>query len=156
VSELSASERVSSPATFTAAFIAGYLERFKTSENGLRLRLHVPAEQFGLVGGIDLERDVVATVDWVDGGALEKGLTIRWEPAGGGPYPTFSGLLYTTPEGEEKSVLTLVGHYSPPGGAAGTLFDGALGAWIARATAHDLLRRLRDASEADYAQRRAL
>jgi hypothetical protein len=156
VSELSASEPVQSPAGFTVAFVAGYLERLKTDEKTLRLQLRVPAEQLGLVGGVDLEREVVAMVDWVKSGQLEKGLTITWEPKSGGPYPIFSGTLSAKPDGEERSILALTGHYTPPGGVVGGLFDGALGSWIARATAHDLLQRLRDAAEADYAQRRSL
>jgi hypothetical protein len=156
VSELSASEHVRSPSGFTAAFVAGYFERFKTAEESLRIQLRVPAEQLGLAGGVDLERNVVATVAWVNGGRPEEGLTITWQPESGGPFPTFSGRLLAKPDGEERSVLALEGQYVPPGGMLGGLFDGALGAWIARATAHDLLRRLRDAAEADYARRRAL
>jgi hypothetical protein len=44
----------------------------------------------------------------------------------------------------------LDGTYDPPGGYAGQLFDGAFGFWIARATARELLRQLRDRAETGY------
>jgi hypothetical protein len=153
VSKLTVSEPVRTPAGFATAFVAGYFDRLKTDE-ALRLRLRVPAGALGVAGGVDLERDVVAQVGWVKPGHLDEGLQITWEPESGGPYPT--GMLNATPKSDDESVLTLTGDYTPPGGPLGGLFDGAIGMRIAQATAHDLLRRLRSAAEADYVQRHSL
>ncbi|HTV73711.1 MAG TPA: hypothetical protein VME66_08420 [Candidatus Acidoferrales bacterium] len=154
MSKLIATEPIRTPASYATAFAAGYLDRFKTDRT-LRLRLHVSADELGFPGAANLERDVVARIDWVKPGHLDHGLHITWEPESGGPYPTFSGVLCATPESNDQSILTLSGEYVPPGGFVGALFDGAIGTRIAQATAHDLLRRLRSAAEADYAHRQS-
>jgi hypothetical protein len=158
VSSLSASERVKAPPAFAAAYAGGYLARLRGTDARLRLHLRAPLADLGIPGGVELQRDVVAAVSPSAGGDADRaGIAITWEPQGGGPFPTFTGTLFADPAdtGEECS-LCIAGSYQPPGGIAGDVFDGAIGFWIARATAHDLLRQLRDLIEADYTTRRQM
>lgn len=65
---------------------------------------------------------------------------VSWSPEGGGPYPDFSGeLTVRADEGYGSSVLELTGTYTPPLGAAGKVFDAAVGRKIASVTAQNLL-----------------
>ncbi len=68
---------------------------------------------------------------------------VRWTPAEGGPYPDFSGTLtLRAGSAPDTSALELSGDYVPPLGAAGHVFDAALGSRIASAAARGLLEDL--------------
>jgi hypothetical protein len=151
MSDVKEFEHVRTPAAFTTEFIATYLEPHDDIKRALPLKLRVPIEVIGHPGA-DIDHYVVTTIGWVKTGQLESGVTIVWKPESPASFPTFAGFLFAEPEGEERSTLTLVGTFTPPSGLGGGLFDGAIGAWIARAAAHNLLQRLRDAAEADYAR----
>ncbi len=151
MSELNVTERFRSPADFTASFIDQYFRDASGSDGKIRLSLRTPSDAAGMPGLLNLERDVVVTItrDVVRGASIMR---IGWEPQDGGPFPKFAGTLGIRADGIESSVA-LEGTYVPPGGAVGWLFDEAVGLRIAQATARDLLGRLRDACEADYATR---
>lgn len=90
---------------------------------------------------------------WGDQPTLSR--LLRWEPdpdrEGGRiarSVPRFEGDIRFTVEGPDSGVLTVDGHYTPPGGLLGGLLD-ALGLWrVARHTADqflaDVARQLRD------------
>lgn len=68
---------------------------------------------------------------------------VRWTPTHGGPYPDFSGTLtLCTGATPATSALELSGDYVPPLGAAGRVFDAAVGSRIASAAARGLLEDL--------------
>ncbi len=153
MSKLVAYEYLHAPAGFAAAFVKRYLEGMTGEDARIHLRLRVPTAELGVPGGVALEKEVIACVGWAETNGARDALTIAWEPNPGEAFPTFSGTLEAHPDVDEGSKLALIGEYRPPGSVAGSLFDGLVGFWIARATAHDLLRRLRDAAEGDYAAR---
>ena len=68
---------------------------------------------------------------------------VQWESAAGGPFPKFSGTI-SIPHDEDFSscFVQLDGHYEPPLGALGKVFDATLGHAIANSTGRDLLARI--------------
>jgi hypothetical protein len=127
-----------------------FLERFFTERrtpegNETTLHLTVP----GLPRGVTLEHDVLATFvregrwkSWNDAAELS------WHADGGGPFPTFHGeLKILADEDYNSAILAIKGSYTPPGGAAGRVFDATLGRKIAHGTAQQLLRELKSAVE---------
>jgi hypothetical protein len=77
--------------------------------------------------------------------------SIHWESEGGGPYPAFDAELTVDADEDYNGFwVVLTGAYVPPGGAAGQLFDAAVGNRIARSTARALLRQMRVEVEALY------
>lgn len=130
---------------------AGLLERFLSERvppetHAARLELSVPDLP------IDLERAVSATFERV-GPAWGWNDTVRvsWRPEGGGPFPDFDGTLKVVPdEGYSTCWLALDGTYVPPGGIAGKVFDAAVGARIAHATARRLLDQIKIEIEATF------
>lgn len=69
--------------------------------------------------------------------------TVCWTPEPGGVYPRFAGTLTVrADEDYTGAILELEGTYAPPMGAAGRLFDKALGQRIAALTMKTLLRTL--------------
>jgi hypothetical protein len=158
---ITSSEDVRAPAPFSAAYLNDYLKRLQGPDALVRLNLHVPLAEIGVSGGVLLDRRVVAGISQaphVSGnGAQGRAIAITWEAEGGGPFPTFSGTLAVVLSSvSEESTLVISGSYRPPGGIVGDVFDGAIGSKIARATAKDLLRQLRDGIEAEYSVRQQM
>jgi len=143
--------RVNSPFGRAPAYLQSYLDTLEKDGGGkTRLRLQASLKDAGLPSGLVLAKDVIAEFEPVTApGALEEKTSIAWQPQGGGPYPTFRGFLTIgADEDYGASWLFLDGSYEPPFGAAGAVFDLAIGKRIAQATARELLERLREALEA--------
>ncbi len=124
-----------------AAFVADHQIGDGTVRIALRLPVGLFADKRTLI-----ERRVVATLFPLR--SISDPLptySVTWAPQGGGPFPEFSGALAV-----EKSTtddcfgLIVSGHYEPPFGAAGEIFDAALGRRIAHASARDLVRSIAD------------
>ena len=93
-------------------------------------------------------RAFVTFADVPDPSHLHHTTAISWMPERGGPFPKFVGfLLIEADENYGMSRLALEGDYEPPFGAAGKVFDAAVGRTIARVTARHLLDTLRDSLE---------
>jgi hypothetical protein len=91
---------------------------------------------------LTLARDVIAR--FAPLGSPNSAYSIAWQPVGPGPFPAFAGTIFVTPsdEKETESIVTLDGHYHPPLGVAGDVFDAIVGKHIAQASAADLLERI--------------
>ena len=120
----------------------GYLarsvaDRAESREPGV-LTLRAP------IAGADLSKNVVVTfATGSDPMHFDQPWKLHWTPEGGGPYPEFDGVLTVRADEDYTSaILELQGEYAPPGGAAGKLFDLALGSRIASATAQSLLKEI--------------
>jgi hypothetical protein len=127
------------------------LERFFAPLNGRAgpLRLRVPFN--GATGdyGIYFDRDVLVEANRArDEGNLNDVVSIKWTPEGTGIFPRFSGRLVVCGDDDpSRSYIELDGFYAPPLGAAGQVFDAAIGHHIARATARELLADIKTAIE---------
>jgi hypothetical protein len=111
---------------------------------GGTMEMRVPSETLGIKNAIALEEDVRFRVTHSrDAAGLNDVLAIDWEPIGTFPAPPFHGVLTVDLDEDRRgSILSLEGEYEPPGSLLGKAFDEAVGFWIARATIHDLLRRI--------------
>jgi hypothetical protein len=143
---VTSSEAINVPAPFALACLNGFLKRRDGPATRARLHLHTPLVP---------DRTVVACVSQIPhvspNGAQGRAIAITWEGEGAGPHPTFSGTLaIVRSDRSAQSMLVISGSYWPPLGTAGDPFRGASGTQIARATAGDLLRRLRRRIEAEY------
>lgn len=138
---ITADEPVRCPTKAIGALIEPALAKLTS---GGTLTLRVPSEIVGVRDAVGLEQTVRFHVLHArDAANLNDVLVIGWEPRGTQLTPEFHGILsYDADVDASSSLLTLSGTYTPPGGAIGEAFDAALGFWIARATVHDLLRRI--------------
>ena len=108
-----------------------------------RIRLRVPAD--GPALGLSIDRAVrIEAHPIADGTALR----ITWMPEGTTIFPTFQGTLAIWRD-DDPSVtqIELDGTYEPPFGAAGQIFDAAIGQRIAQATAREFLKDVKGAIE---------
>jgi hypothetical protein len=126
---------------YLAQIVEGRADSGKTGP--LSLSIAVP-------GGELVKNVVVNFGRAVDPMHFDQPWQIRWKPQGG-PYPDFEGeLTVRADETYATSQLELRGAYRPPGGALGEVFDWAVGARIARATAQALLERIAGGMETRY------
>jgi hypothetical protein len=111
-------------------------------EAEMTFTLRAPFDIAALGVGLTLQRDVVAR--FAPLGEAASAFSIGWQPVEPGPFPAFAGTLFVTPSesADRESILTLDGHYHPPLGIAGEMFDALLGKHIAQASAADLLERI--------------
>ena len=116
----------------------------------LPLRLSVPIP--GMAKPLTIQKDVIASFEAEpESSDMTPHYRVGWAPREGGPYPIFSGTF--TIDGADdydRFWLVLDGSYEPPIGLIGGAFDALAGRFIARATARDLLGRIRDGVEAAY------
>lgn len=116
---------------------------------GATINLRVAPRDFGVPIDLELAHDVRARfVPREDPAHLEKPTDVDWTPTGGGPFPTFKGVLKIGEDEDYGStIITLSGDYEPPLGIIGRGFDAAIGHRIAEGTADRLLRQIRDGME---------
>lgn len=121
------------------------LERFlrdNAPEAEMTFTLQAPFDIAKLNVGLTLARDVKAR--FAPLGSPNSAYAIAWQPVAPGPFPAFAGTIFVTPgdNADDESILTLDGHYHPPLGVAGDVFDAIVGKHIAQASAADLLERI--------------
>lgn len=96
------------------------------------------------VGQIEIEKGVrVHYLTATDPMHFDEPWYIGWEPEPGGVYPSFSGVLTVRADEDYGSaILEITGSYAAPLGAAGALFDKAVGRNIAQKTMQALLSKI--------------
>jgi hypothetical protein len=121
---------------------------FRDAAGGVEL--HVPLRDIAPTRGGHLRRRVRLVAERIpdehEPGRAHDAMEIDWV-AGTRFFPDFHGALRLRIDSVETTRLSLEGTYQPPFGAFGRVFDLLVGRRIARATMHDLLRRLGDAME---------
>jgi hypothetical protein len=130
------------------------LERFFVSLRGrdgiARLRLRVPTDGAKHGYGISFDREVrVEARQTNDAERPCDFIEIAWMPEGTLVLPRFDGKLSVCANSNpDACYIELDGSYTPPFGAAGQIFDAAIGHRIAQATAREFLKDLKAAAEA--------
>jgi hypothetical protein len=126
--------------------ITAFFETYRQPDGTIVFPLSVPLRDFGLPDDLAIERDVsVRLAKRRDEENLNDELGISWEPRDGGPFPRFDGRLVVWGEpAAEESFVELDGTYEAPLGAAGEMFDEAVGRTIASRTAFHLLEAIRE------------
>jgi hypothetical protein len=138
---------------FSIAEAQTRLEAFLTSLRGqdgvARMRLRVPITGMADSFGLALDREVRIEARRRRDEPRQADVTeIVWQPEGTTVLPRFEGTLFVTHDGSpNRSDIELDGEYTPPFGAAGQVFDAAIGQQIARTTAREFLLDLKRAIE---------
>jgi hypothetical protein len=124
-----------------AAFIAAHQTGDGTVRIALRLPVGIFADRRTLI-----ERRIIATLYPLRSITDQHPTySVTWSSKGGGPFPQFAGALAVEKSANDDCFgLIVSGHYDPPLGAAGAIFDMTLGRRIAHASARDLLRSIAD------------
>ncbi|HTU68929.1 MAG TPA: hypothetical protein VMF11_01295 [Candidatus Baltobacteraceae bacterium] len=129
---------VAAPVELTEAGLMAFFDVRQDANGVTRMRLRVVLD--GSHVAIEREVRVTARAGRDDEG-LNDLVRITWQPEGTVVFPQFEGTLVAWGgEDPASSVIELRGHYAPPLGAAGQVFDEAIGLRIAQATAHEFLR----------------
>lgn len=138
------------PAAQAEQCILEFIERHRRGPTAIEFPLRVSLEQFGVPGGLQLERMVnVHVTRQRDAQNLNDEIGIRWDPGTGEPFPAFSGSLTVWSE-QAQTFVELRGTYEPPLGAAGKMFDDAIGHLVAQRTAHQFLLTLAQGAQACF------
>ncbi|HET9096032.1 MAG TPA: hypothetical protein VFN37_05190 [Candidatus Baltobacteraceae bacterium] len=138
------------PAAQAEQCILEFIERHRRDNAAIEFPLRVSLEQFGVPGGLRLERMVnVHVTRQRDAQNLNDEIGIRWDPGTGEPFPAFSGSLTVWSE-QAQTFVELRGTYEPPLGAAGKMFDDAIGHIVAQRTAHQFLLTLAQGAQACF------
>jgi hypothetical protein len=147
MTRLRESTLVETPARQCIARLEHFFASLKGKDGVARIRLRVPTD--GPARQLSIDREVRVEARRASGEArLDDLMLIRWMPEGTGVFPTFEGILLVRDGGEgDASSIELDGNYTPPFGAAGQVFDAAIGHRIAHATARELLKDLKRAIE---------
>lgn len=119
----------------------------------VRLVLHANVDIPGVSTPGGLERAVIATIQPRHLAAdMTPRYSVQWAPETPGPFPLFAGELFVDCGDDYDTFrLRLSGEYKPPLGLLGKGFDAVVGRRIAQATASDLLRRIKDLVERQFA-----
>lgn len=125
----------------TLSRLASFLREY-APEAEMTFTLRAPFDISGLNVGLTLQRDVTAR--FAPLGNDRRAYAVAWQPAAAGPFPAFAGTIFITPSETQpdETIVTLDGHYHPPLGVAGDMFDALVGRHIAQASATDLLGRI--------------
>lgn len=120
--------------------ILSFFAARRAPDGTLRMRLRVPA---GAESPFNYSISRLVRVEaqlGKDEDDLNEVIKVSWRPEGTAMLPRFEGKL-TVWGGDDPSttVLELSGHYLPPFGVAGQVFDEAIGQQIAHATAAEFL-----------------
>jgi hypothetical protein len=111
-------------------------------ETEMTFTLRAPFDLSALNVGFTLHRDVTARVTPLSENG--RAYAIAWKPVESGPFPSLSGTIFIgeSETNADESIITLDGHYHPPLGVAGEVFDALVGKHIADASATDLMDRV--------------
>ncbi len=140
MNHINVSISVNQPVAETHVRLADFLREFAPQAE-MSILLRAPFDISALHVGVTLERSVVAR--FAPLGQDNEAYAVAWQPSVGGPFPAFAGTIYVTAdESRNESIVTLDGHYHPPLGVAGDVFDFIVGRHIAQASVADLLERI--------------
>jgi hypothetical protein len=133
------------PAKEASHHLSAFIAEHQLGDGTIRIGLRLPISLFANRRSL-IERQVVATLYPLRAAHdPHPTYSVTWSPRGGGPFPDFAGALAVEKSAHNDFFGLLVsGHYEPPFGTVGALFDAALGRRIAQASARDLLRSIAD------------
>lgn len=146
-STIKASVMLPTPVERVRTYLAeGFARVAQGGPQRVPLIAHIP------ILGVVVSKNVILECTRIDG---TDDWMIHWTPEPGGRYPSFEGRL-SVAAGHDKTILTLGGNYTPPLGAAGKVFDEAIGRHVSDDSAHEFLMTLAAEMRARYAYEEAL
>ncbi|MHB8146447.1 MAG: hypothetical protein ACYDGM_04185 [Vulcanimicrobiaceae bacterium] len=102
-----------------------------------------------------VDATVAETRDYTDRTRHHEALVIQWKNHTLFPVPRFRGILTVRPNGLATEIR-IEGHYTPPLGAFGQIFDAAVGRHIARRSLGRFLGRIAAFINGEYGKKRML
>ena len=141
MNHINVSVTIGQTADYTTARLESFFREY-APEAEMTFTLRAPFDVAALNVGLTLQRDVTARFTPLSNNS--RAYAIAWQPAARGPFPRFAGTIFISPNeaDADESIVTLDGHYHPPLGVAGDVFDAFVGKHIAQASAADLLERI--------------
>jgi hypothetical protein len=139
--QLRESAVVACPADLAQDRIIAFFESRRSTDGTTRMRLRVP---MGRATPFAFSLDRLVRVEAQrkrDDENLNDVIAVAWRPEGTAMLPQFEGVLIVSEDDDPgAAILELDGKYLPPLGAAGQVFDEAIGHQIAQSTAREFLR----------------
>lgn len=122
-------------------YLAAFAAQHRGGAGSMRFALRLPIKMFS-AWTIPIERHGVASFySLQSSNDRHATYSITWSAKTGAPIPEFAGALAVEKVADIGSFgLVLSGHYEPPLGKAGVLFDAVVGRRMAHGFAQDLLR----------------
>ena len=121
--------------------VAAFFDAYRGTDGTARMRLRVP---MGKRAPFAYSLDRLVRVEARrkrDDENLNDLIEVAWRPEGTAMLPQFEGALIVIGDDDPGvSIIELDGKYLPPLGAAGQVFDEAIGHHIAQSTAREFLR----------------
>jgi hypothetical protein len=143
--ELQEQIAVACSSEMTEARLGAFFQAMQNGDGVARMRLRVALDGMSLALEREVRMEARTTRDEAN---LNNVVAITWEPEGTVMFPRFEGTITVWSEDDPKrSVIELRGHYTPPLGAAGQVFDDAIGYRIALSTAQQFLRDIKTSVE---------
>ena len=145
MSDISERLVVHCPDREASRYLAHFIADHQVGDGTVRIALRLPIGLFTERRTL-IERRVIATLYPLRSiSDPHPTYSVTWAPRGGAPFPEFAGALAVVKSPHDDCFSLIVsGHYEPPFGGAGAMFDAALGRRIAHASARDLLRSIAD------------
>ncbi len=130
------------------ARLEAYFDTLRSADGVSRMRLRVSVGSAAALG-LSLDREVrIEAARQRDARNANEVIHIAWSPEGKTIFPCFDGtLVFWTADDRGACYLELDGGYVPPFGAAGQIFDEAIGHRLAETTAREFLNDLKRAIE---------
>lgn len=125
--------------------LAAFIGEHESADGSIRVPLRLPIGLFADRKSL-IERRVMATLHPLQSIAdPHPTYSVTWSSQAGAMFPEFAGALAVEKAPSDDCFGLLVsGHYEPPLGLGGTMFDATQGKRIAHASARDLLRTIAD------------
>jgi hypothetical protein len=113
--------------------LAAFIEEHRVRDGTVHVALRLPFRMFATRKSA-IERRVIAIFFPLQSlGDGHSTYSVSWSAQGGGPFPEFAGALAVAQlPCDDCFGLIISGHYEPPLGTIGALFDANLGHRIAR------------------------
>jgi hypothetical protein len=136
--------------TFFRERVASRAISIAQPDRAVQIALRSPVIVPSLATEIVLQRDVIATVSAAAEDKLGGENRVAWEPAGGGPFPRFSGTLRLEEADADLCYLVLEGTYCSATAPKAAREESTLAYRITVATARSLLSEIRVSLERSY------
>ena len=121
--------------------LAAFIGQRRDRDGTVHIALRLPFRMFATRKS-PIQRRVIATFYPIHSlGDEHSTYSVSWSAEGGGPFPKFAGALAVEKLPRDDCFgLILSGHYEPPMGKLGAMFDAILGNRIAHGSTQELLR----------------
>jgi hypothetical protein len=145
MSDISERLVVHCPDNEASRHLATFIAEHRVRDGSVRIALRLPISMFADRRTLTERRAIATLYPLRSSSDPHPTYSVTWASKGGAPYPDFAGALAVEKSARDDCFgLVVSGHYEPPAGTVGGVFDAALGRRIAQASARDLLRSIAD------------